>query len=190
MNETEKIASTWLLKTPRLDLTPAGLTEAAAVQAFFERNREFHAPWDPVRGDEFFTLEAVTALLAKQMEQSLQRSAYYWYLHPLGEPVVNGYVGLTNIVYGPFLSAFLGYKLDGGYTSCGYMTEALQSVVAFAFNHCALHRVEANVMPRNLASIRVLEKLGFKNEGYSEAYLRIAGKWEGHFHYALLNPEV
>ena len=52
-----------------------------------------------------------------------------------------------------------------------------------------LHRIEANIMPRNARSIRVVEKLGFINEGRSRKYLKIAGVWEDHLHFVLVNPD-
>ena len=69
-----------------------------------------------------------------------------------------GSIGLNDVVWGAFCSAFLGYKLDAAYTGKGYMTEAVRLVVEYAFTQLGLHRIEANVMPRNTASLRVVEK--------------------------------
>ena len=66
---------------------------------------------------------------------------------------------------GAFQSCFLGYKLDGALCGRGYMTQAVEACTRFAFGPAALHRVEANVMPRNTASLRVLEKCGYRPEG-------------------------
>lgn len=70
------------------------------------------------------------------------------------------------------------------------MTEAVEAVVNHAFQELHLHRIEANIMPRNRASLRVVEKLGFRNEGVSREYLKINGKWEDHIHMVLLNEEM
>ena len=72
-----------------------------------------------------------------------------------------GTVGLNNIVRGCFHSCFLGYKLDQDFLNRGYMTEAVRAAVDYAFGPLALHRVEANIMPHNQASLRVAEKCGF-----------------------------
>ncbi len=69
----------------------------------------------------------------------------------------------------------------------GLMTEALYVAIAYVFQHWHLHRIEANIMPTNLASIKVVEKLGFANEGRSVKYLKINGQWEDHDHYVLRN---
>ncbi len=186
----ENFLKAFVLRSNRLTLDPAGMVEPDAVEGFFSRNREFHAPWDPIRPESYYLHDSIQAMLCSQQEQIQQSKAYYWYVRTNENSDVIGFIGLTNIVYGAFLSCFLGYKMDGRCNGRGYMTEALSCVIAFAFEHCKLHRIEANVMPRNLASIRVLEKLGFVNEGFSESYLKIAGKWEGHCHFALLNDCV
>jgi ribosomal-protein-alanine N-acetyltransferase len=67
----------------------------------------------------------------------------------------------------------------------GYMTEAVRLVVAYAFDSLLLHRVHAAFLPHNMASRRVLEKNGFKEEGYAENYLQIDGKWADHVLFGL-----
>ena len=67
------------------------------------------------------------------------------------------------------------------------MTEAVELITRYAFDHLELHRIEANVMPRNVASLRVLEKNGYINEGISQKYLNINGVWEDHYHMVILN---
>ena len=67
------------------------------------------------------------------------------------------------------------------------MTWAVDQVVQFAFSNIGLHRIEANVMPRNTPSLRVLEKNGFSSEGLAKHYLSIHGVWEDHIHMVRLN---
>lgn len=69
-------------------------------------------------------------------------------------------------------------------------TEALKAAIRYIFEEWKLHRIEANIIPRNAASIRVIEKLGFEREGYCRKYLKINGIWEDHYSYALLNKAV
>jgi len=70
------------------------------------------------------------------------------------------------------------------------MTEAIQKGIEIMFNEFGLHRIEANIMPGNKPSLRVVEKLGFYNEGLAYKYLKINGKWEDHIHMVLLNESV
>jgi ribosomal-protein-alanine N-acetyltransferase len=69
------------------------------------------------------------------------------------------------------------------------MTEGLALVLRHAFGTIGLHRVEANVQPENERSIALLERLGFRREGYSPKYLRIGGEWRDHVRYAILAEE-
>jgi len=98
-------------------------------------------------------------------------------------------MGFSQIVRGIFLSTYLGYSLDGEYINKGYMTEALEAGISYVFSELRLHRIEANVMPRNGASLKVLEKLGFQKEGLARKYLKINGVWEDHVHMTLLNED-
>lgn len=70
--------------------------------------------------------------------------------------------------------------------SSGLMTEALRAAVDFAFGELGLHRLEANIQPDNTASISLVRRLGFKQEGFSPSYLRINGEWRDHERWALL----
>ena len=76
----------------------------------------------------------------------------------------------------------MGYKLDAALCGQGYMTEAVQKLSEIAFKELGLHRIEANIMPRNAASLRVAEKAGFYREGLALKYLNINGVWEDHIH--------
>jgi ribosomal-protein-alanine N-acetyltransferase len=101
-----------------------------------------------------------------------------------------GNLAFNNIVRGAFQSCHLGYQLDEREINQGFITEALQRAIAYAFEDLRLHRIEANVMPRNQRSRRVVEKLGFGEEGLARQYLKINGVWEDHIHYVLLNDAV
>ncbi len=98
-----------------------------------------------------------------------------------------GAIGVSNIVRGAFQAGYLGYNIAQKYQGQGYMTEALEEVVAFAFSALNLHRLMANYRPDNLASGRVLQKLGFEKEGYAEKYLMVDGIWEDHILTSLRN---
>lgn len=90
---------------------------------------------------------------------------------------------------GAWDNATLGYFVDGERNGRGYATQAVRQVVGFAFSNAGLHRVQAAVMPTNVASARVLQKNGFRCEGRSPRYLRIAGAWEDHDVYAVTAEE-
>ena len=97
-----------------------------------------------------------------------------------------GTANLSQIFYGPFKNAYLGYLLGAKFTGNGYMTEAINLVLAAAFGRLRLHRIEANVQPTNTPSIRVLERCGFTREGFSRRYLKVGGAWRDHERWAIL----
>lgn len=103
---------------------------------------------------------------------------------------IAGTINLSQIFRGAFLNAYLGYYLFEGYTGRGLMTEAMKAVIEFAFGEFGLHRLEANIQPRNEASRRLVEACGFTREGYSRRYLWIAGEWRDHERWAILSEEL
>lgn len=104
-------------------------------------------------------------------------------LRETGEIV--GQCGLGEIVRGPFQSCYLGYWIGAAHTRRGYMSEAVRLALRHAFTQLQLHRVEANIVPRNRASKGLARKVGFRYEGTAKRYLKIAGKWEDHEHWAM-----
>lgn len=106
------------------------------------------------------------------------------------DEAVMGCCTLGQIVYGAFCSAYLGYWIGEVFAGRGYTSEAVRLVLRRAFRArerggLGLHRVEANIMPRNKASRRLARGVGFRLEGLSPMYLCIAGVWEDHERYAM-----
>ena len=113
-----------------------------------------------------------------------------WIFKKNDENRIIGSIGFSNMVWGVFLSCYLGYKLDKDEINQGYMTEAIKKGIDIVFSEYGLHRIEANIIPRNKRSLKVTEKLGFYNEGTAYKYLKINGIWEDHIHMVLLNDKV
>lgn len=104
----------------------------------------------------------------------------------IADDLIVGGINLSQIVYGPFRSAYLGYWIGAPHLRQGYMTEALQLALTRAFHQLGLHRVEANIVPDNEPSLALVRRAGFAREGYSRRYLEIAGRWRDHVRFALL----
>ena len=96
------------------------------------------------------------------------------------DDAIVGCVNLSQIVRGVFQSAYMGYQVFAPYAGQGYMTAAMPLVLRLAFRTLKLHRVEANIQPGNVPSLAVVTRAGFKREGYSPRYLKIAGRWRDH----------
>lgn len=170
------------------------LEDAESLLDLRVRNRLFVRPFEPRRADSYYTLEG-------QME-AIEASGRHWeagtgyllgvYLTvggPQSKGFLVGHVNLGNVVRGAWENCTLGYFIDESHNGRGLATESVGLAVRFAFEKAALHRVQAAVMPRNAPSIRVLEKLGFRREGFSERYLKIDGNWEDHLLYAITQEE-
>ncbi|MDA8441744.1 MAG: GNAT family protein, partial [Peptococcaceae bacterium] len=113
-----------------------------------------------------------------------------WLFRKVEPEQVIGSIALNNIIRGCFHSCHVGYRLDQAMLNQGYMTEGLRAVINTAFTELALHRLEANIIPSNHASMRVVEKLGFYAEGLALKYLCINGRWEDHVHMVLRNSAM
>ncbi len=127
------------------------------------------------------------------------RNTYAAYLRRLGSPqhdgfliclreggAIAGVVNLNNVIRGALQGASLGYFAVAEHAGRGLMNEGLRLALHIAFGPLGLHRVEADIQPDNARSIALVERLGFKLEGFSPRYLRVAGQWRDHQHWALL----
>ncbi len=103
---------------------------------------------------------------------------------------IAGIVNVSYIVRGPLRSAFVGYYGNAALAGNGLMTEGLWLAMRHCFGPLGLHRVEANIQPGNLASRRLVARLGFVREGFSRRYLKIGGRWRDHERWALLAEDL
>jgi ribosomal-protein-alanine N-acetyltransferase len=129
-------------------------------------------------------VEAFAAYLKR-----LKQPAYVGYWVQTEANDLAGVININEIVWGTFLSGYLGYYAFVPYTGRGYMTEGLRAVVSHAFRRLRLHRLEANIQPDNEPSRRLVQRLGFRHEGFSPRYLKVAGRWRDHERWALLRED-
>lgn len=180
-----------LYETDRLILKTLDSASADLVLDYYVRNRFFLEEWEPVKDGDFYTEASLaSALDVDSLNMELGSSLRLWIFKKGCEDRIIGSIAFNNIVGGAFLSCFLGYKLDKNEINQGYITEAIQKGIAVMFQEYGLHRIEANIMPKNARSLRVVQKLGFYHEGLAYRYLKINGKWEDHIHMVLLNDAV
>lgn len=179
-----------LYETERLSLKVLDRTYANLVLDYYTRNKDFLEEWDPLKVEEFYTAEYHEKQLEAELVNIGNRNLLKLWIFKKDKNKIIGFISFNNIIRGAFHSCHLGYKLDKDEINKGYITEALQKGIEVIFNEYKLHRIEANIMPKNKRSLRVVEKLGFYNEGLAYKYLKINGKWEDHIHMVLLNDGV
>ncbi len=158
-------------------MRPAEETDAEALARAYVRNREHLAPWEPVRGEEFFTAPGQAALLEQDVQNRGAGRSMRWLLAESSGEIVGSFA-LTGIVAGPFRSCSLGYWVDSGLGGRGLATAAVQTVCRVADIALGLHRIQAGTLLDNVKSQRVLQKSGFDAFGVAPRYLHIAGRWQ------------
>lgn len=142
-------------------------------------NRDFLAPWEPVRGHDYFTVDGQSAALRAALDRHEQGSALPHVILDDDCRVV-GRITLNEIVRGPFQSCSLGYWVGADDNGRGLATSAVHDIMRVSFEELGLHRIQAGTLLHNVRSQRVLERNGFTRYGVAPAYLNIAGKWQDH----------
>jgi ribosomal-protein-alanine N-acetyltransferase len=141
-----------------------------------------HRPWTTAPADE--------AAFAQHLARMDGRVHFAFVVVDGASGELAGAIHLTNVVYGAFCSGYLGYFAFQGHEGRGVMTQGLSQVVRHAFGVLGLHRLEANIQPGNVASIALVRRCGFRQEGYSPAYLKIGGRWRDHERWALVRGRL
>lgn len=116
-------------------------------------------------------------------ERQGPRSYKYFVCDEVGE--ICGVMNLSEVVRGSFQSAYLGYYALAPHAGKGLMSLGLGLVLDRAFGDLGLHRVEANIQPKNRRSIELVKRAGFRCEGLSLRYLKIGGRWRDHERWAI-----
>jgi ribosomal-protein-alanine N-acetyltransferase len=179
------------LRDGDVELRPFRMRDAGAWSEVRLANEAWLAPWEPSAPGEWAERYSVSAF--PPLLRQLRRHARSGTTLPFAVTYRGRLVGQAtagNIWRGSLSSCFLGYWIDGRYAGRGITPTAVALLADHCFGAARLHRVEANVRPENLASRRVVEKLGFREEGVRERYLHIDGAYRDHTCYALTIEEV
>lgn len=178
------------LRTERLLLRPGTPADAAAVAAFLRTNDAHLARWSPAPPPGSLTEAFWAERLATEAADHAAGRGVRFLLATHDDPAgVIGWASFSTVVRGVWHCANLGYALGAAVEGQGYMVEGLRGAIAHMFGPMNLHRLQANYMPTNARSAKVLRTLGFKVEGYAYDYLRINGRWEDHVLTSLTNPD-
>lgn len=162
----------------RVRICRPGLADGHEFIRAMTDSRAFHHPW--------VSAPTTQEAWAQYLERLQRDNEAGFLIRRLSDQALCGVVNLNIITYEALCSAYLSYYAVAALAGRGFMKEGLQLVIKEAFGPMGLHRLEANIQPDNEPSIRLVECLGFKCEGYSPRFLRINGRWRDHERWALL----
>src|SRR6516162_7750410 len=166
------------------------MSDCAEWVALREASRDFLTPWEPTWPADDLTRASFRRRIKRYAEDQRGDLAYAFFIFREHDDVLLGGLTLANIRRGCAQAGSLGYWMGAAYARQGHMTAAVNAIVPFAFGTLKLHRIEAACIPANVASIRLLEKTGFKREGFARQYLCIDGVWQDHLLFARLKDDL
>ncbi|MEA2989884.1 MAG: [ribosomal protein S5]-alanine N-acetyltransferase [Alphaproteobacteria bacterium] len=165
------------------------MADFADWAALREASRDFLTPWEPTWPADDLTRGSFRRRIRRYSEDQRGDLAYPFFVFRKSDSALVGGLTLANIRRGCAQAGSLGYWMGAAFARQGHMTAAVGAVVPFAFATLRLHRVEAACIPGNVASIRLLEKTGFRREGFARQYLCIDGVWQDHLLYACVKDD-
>lgn len=155
-----------------------------------EKSRDFLTPWEPIWPEDDLTRVAFRRRIRRYQQEVQDDQGYAFFMFREEDDRLLGGLALSNMRRGVAQACTLGYWMGEAHAGQGYMSAGVRALIPFVFDTLRLHRLEAACMPTNQASIRILERAGFKREGYARKYLSIAGRWEDHLFYAILDQDL
>ena len=175
------------IETERLLLKVLTKQHADYVLEFYCRNRDIFEKYEPVIGDDFYTLAHQRKLLDFEYKNIIKGiMVRYWIFEKDNPNRVIGTVSYRNIVRPIYESCTIGYKMDQAFLNRGYCSEAIRATIPVIARDYGVHRFEALILPDNNPSIHMVEKIGFKYEGLLRDKININGKRLDHCMYAYL----
>ncbi len=177
------------IETERMTLRPPRHGDYREWVALRQTSADFLVPWEPAWARDHLTRKAFVGRVYWAQRAIAGDSALPLFMVERGTARLLGAVTLDTIRRGPAQAATLGYWIGAAHARQGYMREAIEVLVHYAFTTLDLSRIEAACLPGNTASRGVLEKCGFKYEGVAQSYLQINGRWRTHVLYANLRMD-
>lgn len=173
-----------------LVLRPPTVADYSAWAELRALSRSHLTPWEPAWSRDDLSRQMYRRRLRAYAKDVRDDFGYSFFIADITRDSLIGGITLSNVRRGSAQSAALGYWVGKPFAGQGRMSEAVQTLLPFAFRTLRLHRLEAACMPTNAASIRVLERSGFEREGLAHSYLKINGRWEDHLLFAALSPDT
>jgi [ribosomal protein S5]-alanine N-acetyltransferase len=164
----------------KLHIRRLAASDRAEFIAAVKRSKSLHAQW--------VSPAVTTKAFDRYLEKMSAENACALLVVRRDTGAIVGVVNFTNMIQGALCSCFAGYFAFAPHHGQGFMTMGLKLAVRHAFGQLRMHRVEANIQPENVASIKLARAAGFAREGFSPRYLKIGGRWRDHERWAVLKP--
>jgi ribosomal-protein-alanine N-acetyltransferase len=181
------VAINFALTHDAVRLRPAKMRDVKALERLILGNRAWLRPWEATlpNAPQSFDIKAMVRGLLRQADDGW---GFPFIIEVDGE--IAGQLNVANVLYGSVSNAVIGYWVSPDVAGRGVAPTAVALVTDYLFNQVGLHRVEIAIRPENVASLRVVQKLGFRYEGLKERYIHINGDWRDHYVFALTREEV
>jgi ribosomal-protein-alanine N-acetyltransferase len=181
------VALSFALTHGDVKLRIAKMRDSKPLEKLILGNRSWLRPWEATNpgAPNSFDVRSQLRGLIRQLDDE---SGMPFVIEVQG--VVQGQLNVANILYGSVSSAVIGYWVSPEVAGRGVAPKSVALVTDYLMNQVGLHRVEIDVRPENTASLRVIEKLGFRYEGIKQRYIHINGDWRDHYIFALTAEEV
>lgn len=173
----------------RLYLRLPQLSDHAEWAKLRSESREFLEPWEPRWSSSALSRIDFRRRLRRYARDVKEDRGIAFFIFRQDKGNLIGGVSLSNIRRGVTQSCSLGYWIGEKHARQGFMTEAVTVIIRYVFNILHLNRLEAACVPENTASMGVLKKTGFAEEGLARKYIRINGVWRDHILFAILSSD-
>ncbi len=177
------------IETDRMILRPPVMSDHRQWANLRRASRDFLTPWEPTWSPDHLTRKAFSNRVYWAQRSVNADTALPMFMERREDGVIVGAITLDNIRRGPAQAGTMGYWIGEAYARHGYMREAIEALVHYAFVVLDISRIEAACLEKNVPSRGVLEKSGFKYEGVAQSYLQINGRWRTHVLYACLRGD-
>lgn len=180
-----------IYETERLLLKILQQDSAPMVLDFYQKNKDIFQKWEPDRPEQFYTISYISALMGCEFDLAMKLLAVRFWVFKKDEPNrIIGTISFQDIIRSVYQCCHIGYKFDPDFWHQGYAKESIQKALSIVLQEFNLHRIEALVLPDNQPSIRLLEKLGFQNEGICHSCIYLHSNWTDHLRYSYIDPKT
>lgn len=178
------------IESESLYLRPPMIGDFREWSAVRSDSRGFLRRWEPRWPKDDLTKSGYRRRLRKYAKDRREGLSHPYFLFCAQSDRLLGGLTLSNVRRGVSQCATLGYWMGEAYAGKGHMRAAVQLVLPYCFDVLGLHRIEAACLPNNERSIALLQKVGFRQEGYARSYLMINGTWQDHILFACLADDL